>query len=738
MEELFIFVREQYLSNIGESKMIIPKANIDYIEVLKYIENNQEIPYSNPELPGISMEKKNQLLAVKQKGQAAVLEMKKMAEEAKKLYGLDKCIPGSWLDGSNTKTRKYLWTQMKYQSDERNPISVSIFVEKGEQDKAYFRVSLEIKNDKTDTSGMEKYHAHLEIPKEEELVYVAGSNEWGTPEVLKEAQKEIKSKVKSGEYKKVQICKLIEQKEGKSNGEYHQEMMTAIGAIIPYYRHVLEKRGWLLSWNPKYWPWGQYEECCAGTKRGETYTFSWPCMSKTPKKGEEVFLLRTGKPPKGIVAHGLVVKESYQDLSHVPEERKNGKTRRHIKVQFDRIQNVELEKILCQDSLEEKYPPKKKWSGQGSGYMIKEPILTRLKKDWKELTGNTEMIQYDQQERELDKMIDYPKNAILYGPPGTGKTYSSVIYSVAICDKQDIEHVKEMKYSDVMTRYKELKEAGQIVFTTFHQSYGYEEFIEGIKPVVDHEQEEIGYKIEAGSFKRFCEAASIEENDKNYVFIIDEINRGNISKIFGELITLIEDTKRKGMEEEVSAILPYSRKPFSVPSNVYILGTMNTADRSIALMDTALRRRFEFIEMMPDVNVLRKIGADKVEDLDVVAMLETINERIAFLYDREHTIGHAFFTKLAENPTIDVLQSIFQKSVIPLLQEYFYEDYQKIQLVLGDNGKSDDTHKFILDTNVKVKDIFKGSVEDVIDLPEKKYTINPEAFSNIDSYKEII
>ena len=738
MEELFIFVREQYLSNIGESKMIIPKANIDYIEVLKYIENNQEIPYSNPELPGISMEKKNQLLAVKQKGQAAVLEMKKMAEEAKKLYGLDKCIPGSWLDGSNTKTRKYLWTQMKYQSDERNPISVSIFVEKGEQDKAYFRVSLEIKNDKTDKRGMNKYHKHLEIPKEEELVYVAGSNEWGTPEVLKEAQKEIKSKVKSGEYKKVQICKLIEQKEGKSNGEYHQEMMTAIGAIIPYYRHVLEKRGWLLTWNPDNWDWKAYEEWCAGTKQGKTYSLSWTCRNTHPKKGEEVFLMRTQKPPKGIIAHGLVVKESYEEPHYEPEKAAKGEISTCIEVQFDKIQNVELkERILCQDSLNKKYPHQT-WSPLASGIEIKEPILTRLKKDWKELTGNTEMIQYDQQERELDKMIDYPKNAILYGPPGTGKTYSSVIYSVAICDKQDIEHVKEMKYSDVMTRYKELKEAGQIAFTTFHQSYGYEEFIEGIKPVVDHEQEEIGYKIEPGSFKRFCEAASIEENDKNYVFIIDEINRGNISKIFGELITLIEDTKRKGMEEEVSAILPYSRKPFSVPSNVYILGTMNTADRSIALMDTALRRRFEFIEMMPDVNVLRKIGADKVEDLDVVAMLETINERIAFLYDREHTIGHAFFTKLAENPTIDVLQSIFQKSVIPLLQEYFYEDYQKIQLVLGDNGKSDDTHKFILDTNVKVKDIFKGSVEDVIDLPEKKYTINPEAFSNIDSYKEII
>ena len=156
-------------------------------------------------------------------------------------------------------------------------------------------------------------------------------------------------------------------------------------------------------------------------------------------------------------------------------------------------------------------------------------------------------------------------------------------------------------------------------------------------------------------------------------------------------------------------------------------------------MDTALRRRFQFIEMMPDSDVLRKIHADKVEDLDVASMLDKINERITFLYDREHTIGHAFFTGLqGENATLEKLQCIFEKSVIPLLQEYFYEDYQKIQLVLGDNAKSSDKLKFILDEKVVAKNIFKGNVEDVIDLPEKRYTINKDAFGNINSYKEIL
>lgn len=372
-------------------------------------------------------------------------------------------------------------------------------------------------------------------------------------------------------------------------------------------------------------------------------------------------------------------------------------------------------------------------------YKIREPLMEAIKM----LEGRGAF----QEMKELDKEFD--RNLILYGPPGTGKTYNSVIYAVAICDGKPVDELTD--YDAVMSRYNELKKVGRISFTTFHQSYGYEEFIEGIKPIIDENKHDIGYTIESGVFKKFCDNAKsitrtstgiestvIEENTEPYVFIIDEINRGNISKIFGELITLIESTKRDGMPEAASAILPYLGDEFSVPSNVYILGTMNTADRSIALMDTALRRRFQFVEMMPASDVLRKIHADKVEDLDVAAMLDKINERIEFLYDREHTIGHAFFTDLKDDATLEKLQSIFEKSVIPLLQEYFYEDYQKIQLVLGDNAKSDDSLKFIIDEKVVAKNIFKGNVEDVIDLPEKKYSINSKAFENINSYKEIL
>ena len=386
------------------------------------------------------------------------------------------------------------------------------------------------------------------------------------------------------------------------------------------------------------------------------------------------------------------------------------------------------------------YPHKRniKWTHKGEWYLKLETAII------KELTlidkvNHKDYIQKLEQllkEEEKDIMQHFDKNIILYGPPGTGKTYHTAYYAVAIIEKKTLKEVKK-EYTDkeIRDKFNQYRNDNLISFTTFHQSYGYEEFIEGIKPITNIDSGDIKYKIEPGVFKSFCD--NVKSKDKNYVFIIDEINRGNISKIFGELITLIEDSKRKGKVEETSVLLPYSKEPFSVPSNVYIIGTMNTADRSIALMDTALRRRFHFVEMMPDVKVLREIGADKVEELDVALMLEKMNERITFLYDREHIIGHAFFIKLATNPTLNTLENIFKKSIIPLLQEYFYEDYQKIQLILGDNGKKDDTHKFIIDKPKTFHEIFKGSNDD-LDIPNKSYKINEDAFTKIESYIEII
>lgn len=491
-------------------------------------------------------------------------------------------------------------------------------------------------------------------------------------------------------------------------------------------------------------------------------------------------------------------------------------------------------------------------------------------------------------------------NTILYGPPGTGKTYHTVIYAVAVIENKELSAVEKEDYADVLARYNGYKAQGRIEFTTFHQSYGYEEFIEGIRPIVvsgdaEGESGSIQYSVQPGIFKRFCEKAGrpaaasanefgigespnvwkvslegtggnptrteclknnhirigwddygkditdetdfsisggrvvlnafinkmqigdivfscysastidaigvitgeyewhdeypnlkrlrkvnwivkgIRENilainggtsmtlasvyrlgvsladvysviekyrpeqmapsiakRENYVFIIDEINRGNISKIFGELITLIEATKRVGLPEGMTVRLPYSQKMFGVPKNVYIIGTMNTADRSIATIDTALRRRFLFREMLPAPKVLADIS---VEDLSISELLTRLNKRIAILYDREHTIGHAYFMSLKASPTIETLAEIFTNNILPLLQEYFYEDYEKIRLVLGDNRKSNPAEQFIIAKENDYANLFGGADTGLDD--GCSYEINYAAFNKIESYRSI-
>ena len=332
----------------------------------------------------------------------------------------------------------------------------------------------------------------------------------------------------------------------------------------------------------------------------------------------------------------------------------------------------------------------------------------------------------------------FAKNSILYGPPGTGKTYYTAYYSVAICDGTTIEKLKEKPYEEVLKNFNDLKKEGRIAFTTFHQSYGYEEFIEGIRPVMAGEEEKksIEYEIVSGVFKKFCDENS--QSDEPCVFVIDEINRGNISKIFGELITLIEETKRKGETEGLVASLPYSKQEFGVPKNVYILGTMNTADRSIALMDTALRRRFNFIEMMPDCRTIEDVVIrQNGKEVNIGNVLDIINRRIEFLFDREHTIGHAFFTSLknGDSNSIERLADIFKNSIIPLLQEYFYDDYEKIRLVLGDNHKKDEQFQFIKKVNIVPKELFGESIR----LESTAlYSLNEDTLGKIESYQGIL
>ena len=490
----------------------------------------------------------------------------------------------------------------------------------------------------------------------------------------------------------------------------------------------------LLGWNPKISDW-DYERAYSKLKNNKKFKETWQTfLREGVTKGIEVFIIKLGgeKEERGIIGHGYVVKEPYLKNEIYC-----------IKIKFDKILDYENEKIIGQTELEEKIP-EQFWSPRKPSIGIDEPGLSKLREMWNKLINREENSKTSNGGDEKETMKkEFDKNVIFYGPPGTGKTYTTAKRAVAICDNVAEEDLTD--YAEVMKKYNELKKKNRIEFITFHQSYGYEEFIEGIKPIVSNEDDEsdsensqeIKYEIVDGIFKKFCDEARKAQDKENneYVFIIDEINRGNISKIFGELITLIETTKRAGKEECISTKLPYSKEEFTVPDNVYIIGTMNTADRSIALMDTALRRRFKFEEMLTDYHLLEDIFVeDKGTKVNIGAMLKVINERIEYIYDREHTIGHAVFLELKENNNIDKLENIFKKSVIPLLQEYFYEDYDKIRIVLGDNAKDED-EQFISAVSIP-EDVLEGNIGD-IDIPEKKYIINYDNFKNIMAYKNI-
>ncbi len=486
-----------------------------------------------------------------------------------------------------------------------------------------------------------------------------------------------------------------------------------------------------------------------------------------------------------------------------------------------------------------------------------------------EIENDTQQISGEMENKNI------PLNQILYGPPGTGKTYHTIDKALEILG-ENLESRDEKK-----AKFDEYVKNGQIVFTTFHQSYGYEEFVEGIKPIMDSEKgnsKEIEYEIKDGIFKELYKRALNKEreiainkdegisvdknskvwkislgskgflreecfkenkicigwhdipkykderflnlgsNDKNsiisfvdymqigdlvcvfntsetikgigviasdvkysgdkeyqtyreirwisqdeeinildlnngkilvqktvyrlyrissndllerinqlndlkivkdntkekFIIIIDEINRGNISKIFGELITLIEPSKRIGADEELKVTLPYSKEEFGVPKNVYILGTMNTADRSITSLDTALRRRFEFVEMMPDPSVL----SDNYKDVNLQELLKAINTRIEYLLDREKTIGHAFFIGVKN---LEDLKKVFQNKIIPLLQEYFYNDYALISAVLNDNGMIEKCEK---------DDKYLQKIKNLDNVDSEKIIYNITSFDN--------
>ena len=304
-------------------------------------------------------------------------------------------------------------------------------------------------------------------------------------------------------------------------------------------------------------------------------------------------------------------------------------------------------------------------------------------------------------------------NTILYGPPGTGKTYQTARHCVETCDG-----TTGLPDDDIRDRYQELVNCERIEFITFHQSYGYEEFVEGLRPSPS-EDGQGGLRLEAtpGVLKRIADRAR-KHQESRYVLVIDEINRANVSKVMGELITLLEEDKREGAEHEVAVTLPHSGERFTLPQNLYILGTMNTADRSIALIDTALRRRFEFDEIAPKPELLKV-----VERINLPDVLEAINERLEYLIDRDHLIGHAWLMNAGTKAEVD---RIMRRKIIPLIAEYFYDDWRKVRAVLGNT-----------DHFVRSKRLARPPGLDEVDMDERyRWTVR-EKFAG-DAYHSLV
>lgn len=423
-----------------------------------------------------------------------------------------------------------------------------------------------------------------------------------------------------------------------------------------------------------------------------------------------------------------------------------------------------------------------------------------------------------------------PLNQILYGPPGTGKTFGVVDRAVDILDPEFAAQWKDDR-DQLKARFDELVEQGLVRFVTFHQSFSYEEFVEGLRAETTPEGA-IRYHVADGVFKALCQPTTKkdrlpigerfssgyvvsrctdellwldkpngsslplpweiidellslvrkgqititdirdrqvfkrvtdtrlekflvhgydnilpliverliagglvdkESHERKRVLIIDEINRGNISKILGELITLIEPSKRLGADEALTTILPCSKKPFGVPIGVHIIGTMNTADRSLASIDMALRRRFVFEEIEPRPESLEDI---EIAGVNMATMLSVMNARIEALLDREHRLGHAYFLNLTAADDVGQLKQLFSRRILPLLKEYFFDDWQRIRLVLNDHRKDDPVDRFIVEAPEGNLALFGSS--DIAVPTNKTWRINAEALDRPSAYQRII
>ncbi len=417
-------------------------TEINYLGILDYLENNRELPYGDPEKPGLPEEQKQQFLEVKKNGQNIVAELKKIHELCSERFDLTRCEKISWDDGSHTKTRKYLWVPMKYGAYSTRHESISVFVEMIDENTPAFRVSLELRNDKTKIEDVKQYHTHLDLPLDTDagLVYVSGSNELGRPAILDEPQDVIKQKVANREYDKVQICRYITAEEYPTNDEIESAIMDAVEALIPYYDYVLGKED-----EVEFYP--SLEEYDPGISADE---YEQILADETIVKRTWLDILYHLYQMGG---EGSCKQIANEYGNNAPHYNTNG-----INVAKSVAKQTDCPLYKREDGENSYWPVLFYGKDLPSGaegvfcYKVREPLMEAIK-------ALEERGVFQDMSKGAN---EFDKNMILYGPPGTGKTYNSAIYAVAICDNVSLEAARKMPYEKVLDRYNELKKAGRV------------------------------------------------------------------------------------------------------------------------------------------------------------------------------------------------------------------------------------------------------------------------------------
>ena len=751
VKEILAFLRNEYKDVIeGYEKHKL-------LEVLDFLKLYSYKPYKNPE-DEEDLSKKNELLLLKSKGQNALTLFKDMCLSLEDNNYKNK-ISSRWLNGANTSVRDYLWSEIKHKDKKHLPSSISIVAGKTEED-AEFIIYLEMREENTSNLDYIKHNKFLDIldVDKEDMEYF-GLTDDGI-QLNKLDKNQIKVYIQENldrEKSKIKIGKSISYDFVKNNDSrvVLDIMKSTVEKLKKYYEEATregERKDVSLNKNnnPKntilYGPPGTGKTYNVAYKALEIIDYEkYKHIINDKSKREEVVKEFNKIKEDGLIGF-CTFHQSYSYEDFVEGLRSDGNggfepkdgifkqicKRASVKPQeelakydFDE-NNITVHKMSLGDTLSKDddiiydYCIKNNCISLGYGMDVnysncknKEEIKTELLKKDAELKDNdfniTSVNKFKNIIKQGDIVIISSGNLNIRAiAKVTGEYYYDSNTEIPY---NHFRKVEWLYYGDLINVSEILKDKrlSQATIYTFDNK--------DLK--FDNIKDLISYKPE-----------SIET--KNYVLIIDEINRGNISKIFGELITLIEDDKRIGAKNELSATLPYSNETFGVPNNLYIIGTMNTADRSIALLDTALRRRFEFIEYMPNEELLPK----DVEGIDVSSMLKTINDRIEFLFDRDHKIGHAYFIK--DNLEFEDIVSIMKNKVIPLLQEYFYDDWEKIELILGGSSNKENNNYLLNKSVIKASNLFKGN-QAFMYPDQTRYTVanNPTKEAFIRIYKDV-